>query len=1519
MKLKTAVLAIILLAAASSAGGQRVDLGNVTDDVIVTVLESNENHTVARFEIGGFYKQAVDISGETYYSVNLADEGVLHNQGEPALPRICRSFIIPDNAKMEIRIESSEYRDFTDLPVVPSKGNLKRTINPADVPYEFGPVYNIDEWYPSGVASAREPYILRDIRGTVAEVYPFQYNPVSKTLRVYTSITIELVNIGPGEINVLNRREPLSAVTPEFDLLYRQMFINYNQSVLLYTPVGETGDMLVITHDAFYDAVLPFVEWKKQKGIKTTIVNVSEIGNNANSIKNFVQDFYDSTNLAFLVLVGDAAQVAPYYASGGASDPSYSKLAGGDSYPDIFVGRISAENLTQVETQVTRLVEYEKTPQTGADWYHMATGIASDQGPGHQGEYDFQHMNYIRDDLLGYNYTTVDQIYDPNASAAQVTQVLNEGRGLVNYCGHGSWDTWGTTDFSNSHVDALANDNKLPFIFSVACNNGEFDNYTCFAEHWMRAIHNGEPAGAVGVYMSSISQDWDPPMWAQDEAVDLLVAEAKLTFGGICYNGSCKMIEVEGADGVDMFNTWILFGDPSALIYTDTPSSMTVQYAPSVIFTNTEMDVTVSGVEGALCALYYDGVLYGSAYTNSGGLATIAFEQTLPIGETLDLTVTSHNYEPYFGTVTAIAPDGPYVVFDEYGINDDAGNADGRVDFSESILLDMQLMNVGPDTAYNVTGTITSADDYVTITDNSAAFGNIDGNFGTTTLENAFGFDVSSQALDGHIINFDLAATNGSQDWVSHFTIPVHAPVIGFIDVNIDDSDGNNNGIFEAGETVAVTVTIKNTGSSQAVNVTGIISEDDQYVTLTNDSSTFGNLNPDETGNNSDNTYLVTAENNYPPGHSVLFDMAITADNGYSADLQFTIRAMESFEYNNAGWIGEGIWQWGQPVTGPGIAYDGDNVWATMLADNYPNDASAGLMTTYCTVTNSSASLSFWHWYNMEAGYDGGNVKVTTDGGLTWQLIQPNGGYPESDVPALNDEPGFSDQSNGWEEVTFELGAFEGETIKIKFNFGSDYMVTDPGWYIDAVVMNGMINWGANESEIAIDQQHLDVTIDDGDLETRVVEVSNTGEGILDFTAAAVADDRLVTTAPNNGTAPSIDERYYEKTKINGITSYNYIGPKTDSDSPSGGDIITDFGGPDEYGYTWKDSNEPGGPHYDWIDITSIGTPITGFDDDTNLGPFNIGFDFPFYGNMFYSFRACSNGWLSFTSSATTYLNASIPSGSEPYNLLAPFWDDMDFGDGGEAYYYSNGVDSLVVSYINVAHYYSGGPGPYTFQVILLANGDIIYQYADINNPIDSYTMGIQNENGTIGLQMANNQAYAEPGLAVKICYPIFWLTVSPTMGTLFPDESIDLNVTFDASDVEPGLYTGNILINSNDPDNPSIAIPCTLHVIPVDIAENATDALPTELALGQNYPNPFNPKTEIWFGLPSDGRVTLEVYDIMGRRVSTLIDETLTAGTHQVIWDGTNGEGQPVSSGMYFYKLVQGDNVITRKMVMLK
>jgi len=95
--------------------------------------------------------------------------------------------------------------------------------------------------------------------------------------------------------------------------------------------------------------------------------------------------------------------------------------------------------------------------------------------------------------------------------------------------------------------------------------------------------------------------------------------------------------------------------------------------------------------------------------------------------------------------------------------------------------------------------------------------------------------------------------------------------------------------------------------------------------------------------------------------------------------------------------------------------------------------------------------------------------------------------------------------------------------------------------------------------------------------------------------------------------------------------------------------------------------------------------------------------------------------------------------------------------------------------------------------------------------------------------------------------------------------------------------------------------------------------SLPEKFELGQNYPNPFNPTTTISFGLPAETAVDLNIYNIRGQIVKTLVSKVLPAGHHEVVWDGKNSAGEDVSSGVYFYRLSAGEFSESRKMIMLK
>jgi hypothetical protein len=103
------------------------------------------------------------------------------------------------------------------------------------------------------------------------------------------------------------------------------------------------------------------------------------------------------------------------------------------------------------------------------------------------------------------------------------------------------------------------------------------------------------------------------------------------------------------------------------------------------------------------------------------------------------------------------------------------------------------------------------------------------------------------------------------------------------------------------------------------------------------------------------------------------------------------------------------------------------------------------------------------------------------------------------------------------------------------------------------------------------------------------------------------------------------------------------------------------------------------------------------------------------------------------------------------------------------------------------------------------------------------------------------------------------------------------------------------------------------------DVKEDKDNLIPKEYQLSQNYPNPFNPTTEIDFGLPKATFVTLKIYNIVGQEVITLIDKSLSAGTYRVRWDGVDGSGRSVSSGVYFYRIRAGDHTQTKRMLLLK
>ncbi|MEA3504036.1 MAG: C25 family cysteine peptidase, partial [Bacteroidota bacterium] len=883
------------------------------------------------------------------------------------------SVIIPDMDEMTVEIVDAQYQEFTDIAIAPSKGNLFRDIDPATVPFEYAAEYSNDAFYPSEIASLRSPYILRDYRGQTVVVNPFRYNPVTKTLRVYYDITVKVTSTGNIGENTFSRSGSFTTVDNEFKNIYDNHFLN-SGSDSRYTPVEEDGSILIIAHSDFMDAMQPYIDWKIMTGREVEMVDVADIGGSSD-IESYIETYYNENDLTYCLLVGDAAQVPSSY-SNGDSDNNYAYIEGGDHYPEIFMGRFSAENITDVETMVQRTLDYEKEPFTGEEWYTNSISVGSDQGPGDDDEYDYEHLRNIQDDLNGFGYTYNYEYFDGSQggndaagspSPNDVAEGINSGSTIINYTGHGSTTSWGSSGFSNSDVNNLTNADKLPFIWSVACVNGNFVGSTCFAEAWTRATNaEGNPTGAIATMMSTINQSWAPPMQGQDDMNDLLTEQdennIKRTFGGLSFNGCMSMNDEYGGEGDDMTDTWTLFGDPSVMVRTDNPTDISASHNPTIFLGSSSFAVSASGIDGATVALTMDGVIYGVG-TIEGGSATVNFENPLTVPGTMNLVITAFNKIPYITTVDVIPADGPYVTMISNSINDASGNGNGLADFGESILLNVELQNIGIEAAADVTVTLSSDDEFVTITDATEDAGTI-AQDATVTLTDAFAFDIADNVPDQHAVIFTLVSTSGDDTWENIFSVVVNAPALSVGSLTIDDSaNGNDNGRLDPGETVEVTIENINGGHADALSALANLTTISTYVTVQNTVFNIGTIAAEGTANA---VFTVVCSAAAPVGTVINFDYSVTAGE-YSADADFTVTAgliLENWEngLDNYDWQFSGNANWDIDNT---VAYDGDN----SLKSGDISDSQASTLTLEYE-SSSDDVISFYRKVSSEGSYD---------------------------------------------------------------------------------------------------------------------------------------------------------------------------------------------------------------------------------------------------------------------------------------------------------------------------------------------------------------------------------------------------------------------------------------------------------------------------------------------------------------------------------------------------------------------
>jgi hypothetical protein len=959
-----------------------------SQEIQFKLISSKEYEIVIRIDFPEFTTRKVDVNGEIMNKLQMNGAYPVNESGAPELLLTSTSLIIPENANATVEMLESDNYQIADFELAPSKGRIIRTVDPETIPYQKGAQYQIDNFLPTNPLLLSEPFILRDYSGISLICQPFQYNPVKKILKVCKSMVISI-----RFDKRIVQTEP-QKITREFEEIYKSRFINYQQD--RYTPTCEEGDLLIIAPENYISALAPLAAWKIKNGINTEIIARENIGSTSALIKSYITNYYNNHNLAFVILAGDNSQISPYTLGGESCDNYYSEVAGSDNIPDILLGRISAETSAQVSTQVQKFIQYEQNPPETSH-FPVFCGIGSEEGPGDNDEYDYEHIRTIDNLLSAYNYSSGYEFFEGNQggldatgdpTATQISNALNNGAGILNYCGHGSYNAFGTSGLSSSNVNSLSNYNKLPFIISVACQNGNYVNQTCFAESWLRANRNGQLTGAVGVLMSSINQSWDPPMSGQDE-IDKVLTESvsgniKRSFGGIVFDGLLKILETY--DDVETYRTWLIFGDPSLMIRTAIPQVLSVSHQSSIPIGTTTISFT-SPTEGAKIVLTCNNQILSQGYIVNGAL-NLAIPTSLTLQDTIHVLASNYNYIPYQGVISFFLS-GPYLVYDSHSFAEVSGNNNHFPDYGETMDMTFCLKNTGTESADNISLTLRTSDPYISITDSTASIAQI-GTGNTNCSSSPFRFHVANNVPFGHISTFTVKIRYDNDSQYFDLQQLIYAPNFDLSNLVIDDAGSaiEENNKLDIAESCIIKCPLHNSGNSAtrfgSISLTCL----DGKLIIQN----LVNMTP-----------IIEIDSDFTPGFNVTVNSEVTeatttnvrisyqygvytVTRDYAIPIGKNIEDWESGTFTKYEWENDSTYPWELTTSN---CFEGTYSARSKAIDN----SQTSQLSISINVANSD-SISFYYYVSCEAGngdlydrlefYIDNSLQSYWDGEVSW-------------------------------------------------------------------------------------------------------------------------------------------------------------------------------------------------------------------------------------------------------------------------------------------------------------------------------------------------------------------------------------------------------------------------------------------------------------------------------------------------------------------------------------------------------
>ncbi len=667
------------------------------------LIRSGPGSLTVELRFGPPSVHAVEMKGETFALLTFDGSSPTGSPGKPMLPAVNIPLAMPAGSS-GITIVSSIDLDLGPIfplqDASPDLTGVEPSVFIIDEDYYASPVR-----YPNDQLKERSG-MMGDVPFRMLTVTPASIREGSGKVSWAMEIHVELSWNS-------DRLPEVDANSPFMDT-YPRIFANWDSFDHVNVPTANNArkedgcDYIIISHPDLLNASINLAGWKNQMGIDTRVYDLDQIGHDREQIREFILHTYENFDPRpyYVLFMGDSDLVPTNYMNGHPYDRAltgtdlyYATVSGSDHVPDIFTGRIPANNASQAQMIVGKVIDYERAPPYHSGFYDNVTLAAYFQDNNNDGYADRRFAQtseeaYSFMNSLGYNasriffakssvdplhwnlgtYSNGESIpsellrsngFEWAGSSSNISDAFHDGSFLITHRDHGGTSGWGEPKFTSSDVRGLHNGELLPVVFSINCLTGYFDNETSdgpfspseesFAEH----LINQEGGGAVGVVAATRVSYSGHNDFFYKGLYDAMFPTLNTTLGNT--TPLFRMGEVLNYAKFFMSATWgdpwgieyleyemfHYLGDPTMELWTSRPIDLNASHA-SYLQMGTTLVQVHSAVENATVCISRNHTILGVESIRNG-TANVTVDE-LQAGD-ITVTITRHDYRPYISNI----------------------------------------------------------------------------------------------------------------------------------------------------------------------------------------------------------------------------------------------------------------------------------------------------------------------------------------------------------------------------------------------------------------------------------------------------------------------------------------------------------------------------------------------------------------------------------------------------------------------------------------------------------------------------------------------------------------------------------------------------------------------------------------------------------------------------------------------------------------------------------------------------